>query len=541
VFQDVIGQTVFSGRMSPDSPRKRRRRVILIGFLVAVLAAGGAAAFVLQHQPGDVSNPNVEFDASPTATPTPEQTPQPKKVRDFRWPVYGYSNDRRRQLDVPRSLRPPFKRVWSFNGRHLLEFPPVMAKRSLYLLKDNGKINALNKNTGKVRWARTVGRLAASSPAIHGNRVYLTVLLRTGGSGGRALALSAGTGKVLWSRPLPSRTESSPVVANGAVYFGSENGTVYALRESDGGVRWTFHAAGPVKGGLALKDGRLYFGDYAGRMYAIRAGDGRQVWQAKTKGARFGFASGRFYATPAVAYGRVYLGNVDGNVYSFSARTGELAWRTRTSGYVYSSPALGAGPGGKPTVFVGSYDGNFYAMDARTGAVKWRYGGGSKISGGPTLLGDIIYFSDLGRRHTIGLGVNTGRKVFDFPRGGYNPVITDGRTLYLIGYGAMYALRPLSDAQQQRIAKRKKAHRVAVRHRRRAAARRDRALQHSCMVAARGAHSKRRTRVIAFRRCVARRRAAATHRACVRVAREHHSKKAARRRSVRRCVTRNRR
>jgi outer membrane protein assembly factor BamB len=526
--------------MSPDSPR-RRRRWILIGLAVAVLAAGGAVAFVLQHQPGDVSNPHVEFSAPPTATPTPQQTPEPKKAEDFRWPIYGYSPDRRRQLDVPKSLRPPYRRVWFYDGRSLLEFPPVMAKRSLYLLKDNGRVNAINKDTGKVRWARTVGRLAASSPAIRGNRVYLTVLLRPSGNGGRALALSAGTGKILWSRPLPSRTESSPIVANGAVYFGSENGTVYALRESDGGVRWTFHAAGAVKGGLALKDGRLFFGDYAGRMYAIRASDGRQVWSMSTSGARFGFGSGQFYATPAVAYGRVFLGNTDGSVYSFSTRTGQLAWRTRTAGYVYSSPAVGNGPGGRPTVFVGSYDGTFYAMDARSGAIRWRYGGGSKISGGAMLLGDVVYFSDLGRRRTIGLGVNTGRKVFDFPRGGYNPVITDGRTLYVIGYGAMYALRPLSDKQQKAIVKRNRARAHAARQVRRAAARRDRALVAGCAGASRAAHSHRRAQVISFRRCVARRRAAGTQRACARRARAYHKGKGARRRSIRRCVARNRR
>ena len=526
--------------MSPDSPR-RRRRWILIGLAVAVVAAGGAVAFVLLHQPGDVSNPHVQFSAPPTATPTPEATPQAKKVNNFRWPVYGYSNDRRRQLDVPSSLHGPYRQVWWYNGRSLLEFSPVMAKQSLFLLKDNGKAVAINKNNGHQIWGRTIGSLAASSPAVHDGRVYFTVLVRQGGSGGRAVAMAANTGKILWSRPLPSRSESSPVVANGAVYFGSENGTVYALRESDGGVRWTFHASGPVKGGPALKDGRLYFGDYAGRMYAIRASDGHQVWNVSTSGAKFGFGSGQFYATPAVAYGRVYLGNTDGNVYSFSAANGSLAWRTRTAGYVYSSPAVGDGPGGKPTVFVGSYDGTFYALDARSGSVKWRYGGGSKISGGSTLLGNVVYFSDLGHRRTIGLGVRTGRKVFSFDRGGYNPVITDGRTLYLIGYSTMYALRPLSDKQQKVIAHRKAARAKAARKVRQAARRRDRALQHACYAAARKAHSGRHARTISFRRCVARQRLEATRRACRRVARAHHSRRAAIQRSVHACVARNRR
>jgi len=530
--------------MSPSAPR-RRRRWILLALAAVVVVLGAGVGYVLLHEPGNVFNPDVEFRAEPTTTPLPEQTPRRKDrkgrlVDDFTWATYGYSPDRRRALDVPRSLRPPFRKLWTFNGRVLLEFPPVMEGNWLYILKDNGRINAINKHTGNVRWAKEVGELAASSPAIRDGRLYLTVLERRLGSGGRALAMNASTGKVLWSRPLPSRTESSPVVAGGAVYFGSENGTVYALRESDGGVRWTYKAAGPVKGGLALNDGKLYFGDYAGRMYAVRAATGKLAWRAKTQGARFGFASGRFYATPSVAYGRVYSGNVDGYVYSFSERTGELAWRTKTAGYVYSSAAVGAAPGDKPTVYVGSYDGTFYAMDARSGKIRWRFGGGSKISGGATLLGDIVYFSDLGHRRTVGLGARTGRKMFEYPRGGYNPVITDGQTLFLVGYGAMYALRPLSAVQERKVAKRKKARAQTVRDRRRAAARRDARLVEACRGRAARLHSADGPRIRSFRRCVARRRAAGTRRACLRIAREAHDTRAERRRSVRRCVARNR-
>src|SRR5205085_11261578 len=44
--------------------------------------------------------------------------------------------------------------------------------------------------------------------------------------------------------------------------------------------------------------------DYAGRAYALNPRNGHQVWAASTNGARFGFGSGNFYATPAVAFGR---------------------------------------------------------------------------------------------------------------------------------------------------------------------------------------------------------------------------------------------
>ena len=162
---------------------------------------------------------------------------------------------------------------------------------------------------------------------------------------------------------------------------------------------------------------------------------------------------GNFYSTPAVAYGRVYIGNTDGRMYSFSANSGKLAWSKSTGGYVYASPAVAQVPGGRPLVYAGSYSGRFYALDARSGAVRWTRGGNGRISGGATVIGDIVYYADLGNRRTIGLGARTGRKVFEHERGSYNPVVSDGETIFLTGYHVLYALRPLSAATKKARAK----------------------------------------------------------------------------------------
>ncbi len=405
-----------------------------------LLLAAGAGAYVLLSG-GDVSNPDVEFRAEPTETPAPD--PSAKREADFAWPVYGFSRERRHYLPASRSLRPPFKRAWSWNAKSLLEFTPVIAERKLFIIKNNGGVYALSKRTGKPVWRRDLGQLAASTPAYADGRVYVTILKRDRRTkDGRVVALRAKDGKVIWSKPLPSRTESSPLVADGRVYFGSEDGTVYALRAGDGSVVWRYKAAGAVKGALALADGRLYFGDYGGRVHAIRQTSGKRVWSVTTHGAKFGTGSGQFYASPAVAYGRVYIGNTDSNVYSFSAATGKLAWRTGTKGYVYASAAVAQVPGGKPTVYLGSYDSRFYALDARTGKVRWKHKAPGRISGAATVVGDIVYFGDLHSRSTTGLGARTGRKVFRFSRGGFNPVVSDGRDLFVVGYASLSRLRP---------------------------------------------------------------------------------------------------
>jgi outer membrane protein assembly factor BamB len=251
------------------------------------------------------------------------------------------------------------------------------------------------------------------------------------------------TGKVVWSKVIPAGTESSPIAFGNAVYFGDQGGTVYSLNATTGQLNWRYHASSAVKGGPALSDGILYFGDYGGRAYAVNAATGHEVWAVSTNGAHFGFGSGNFYSTPAVAFGRVYMGNTDGRVYSFAAKTGQLAWATGTGAYVYASAAVDDTPGLGPTVYLGSYDGNFYAFDARSGAIRWKHPAGGKISGSATIVGNVVYYSNLGKKTTAGLDVRTGHQVFSFPDGAFNPVVADDTgKIYLSGYTMLYQLLP---------------------------------------------------------------------------------------------------
>jgi len=469
--------------MSSPPPR-RLRRGLLGALVVLLLLAGGAVAFVLAHKPGDVSHPDVEFTTETTTQPAPP--PRPQAVDHFLWPTYGYREDRTRNyLDAPDYLRPGFRRGWTYRGGALLEFPPTIDGGSLYVLDDDGILRALSKTSGRVRWQQRVGRLAAATPAVGDSRVYAVALNGISGGAGRVAAYRASDGRQVWSKALPSRAESSPLLKNGRLFFGSEDGTVYALDADSGRTIWTYRASGAVKGGPALASGTLYFGDYGGKVHAVQARTGREVWSVGTSGTRFGFGSGSFYSTAAVAFGRVYLGNTDGRVYSFAASSGKLAWATGTGAYVYGSPAVATTPGLGPTVYVGSYDGNFYAFDARSGAVRWKYAAGVKISGSATIVNNVVYFSDLQPGNdTFGLNIRTGKKVFGWPDGAFNPVVADRRAIYLAGYGNLYELLPKRATPAW-----KKADAAALR-----AVREDNAAQAARAHAARARAAKRRRR-----------------------------------------------
>jgi outer membrane protein assembly factor BamB len=435
--------------MSSPGPRRWLRRG-LAAVAVLLLAAGGAVAALILHSPHNVSHPNVEFTAPTTTTATTTTTaakPKRKRVVDnFQWPRYGYDAARTRFFPGGAHLDPPLRRGWKYNDGALLEFPPVIYQTTLYFIDDDGSARAVNKLNGKLRWQHKVGTLAAASPAtdVRHHLIFVPLLSATGSSpgNGRLLALSMKTGRVVWTHIVPAGAESSPTVLGQSVYYGDQAGNVLSLQTRTGHVNWSYHASAAVKGGPAYANGKLYFGDYAGRVYALNANTGHEVWAVSTSGTHFGFGSGNFYATPAVAFGRVYIGNTDGRVYSFAERTGQLAWATGTGAYVYGSAAVAEIPRLGPTVYVGSYDGNFYAFDARSGAVRWRHAAGGKISGSATIVGDVVYYSDLGTKSTAGLDLRTGRQVFSFSDGAFNPVIADHGAIYMVGYGAIYQMLP---------------------------------------------------------------------------------------------------
>lgn len=394
--------------------------------LLLALGVLAAVGFIwVSGRNGDVSNPGVEFKAPPARH---ELSIRPET---FVWPIYGLNSARTRDLTT--DLDPPFRPLWRFNANQLLEFSPILVRGTLYVVRKDSRVYAIDAKTGRQKWTHKVGKLSAASPAYHDGRIFVVTL------SGRIVALNAKNGHFKWARKLGARSESSPLILGRSVIFGAENGKLYRLRQSSGRIEWTYQTNGAIKGGAAYANGKLYVGTYGGSVYAVRAGNGRLVWRSSTSGARFGFSSGNFYATPAVAYGRVYIGNTDGKMYSFSTKNGALGWSKGTGSYVYGAAAVDNVRGVGPTIFFGSYSGDFYALSAASGATRWVYNSGGQISGAPTVVGKVVYFSTIDTTNTYGLSTKSGRRVFARGSGAYNPAISDGHRLYLTGYESISA------------------------------------------------------------------------------------------------------
>src|SRR3954451_839271 len=405
------------------------RRKLAAAIAAAVVAVGGGAliAYNALKRPDDISRGNeVPF--------KPEH--RKKVVKTTNWPMFGYDRARTRWLPTNR-VKPPYKRLWKFGDRPLIEFPPIYVDGRLYFVNNNGQAFSLDADNGKVIWERPVADLNASSPTYARGRLYIATL-----SPGKILALDAKTGKTVWSRSLPGRSESSPVVVGQKVIFGCENGQLFAVSTRNGKTKWTAELAGPVKAAPAYKDGVLYVGDYGGEMSAVKASNGQIKWMASAQGLSFS-RTGAFYSTPAVAFGRVYSGNNDSRIYSFDAKTGELAWTQSTGGYVYAGPSVAVTKHTPPTVYIGSFDGNLYALDAKTGVARWTQSLGGSIIGSSSVIGNVVYVATFNGTTTMGFKLKGGQKVFTYHTGAYHSVISDGRRLYLTGYSSITALQPV--------------------------------------------------------------------------------------------------
>jgi outer membrane protein assembly factor BamB len=409
--------------------REHRRWAIGLIAAAVVAVAGLIVAYELLKRPGDVHNQQAIENFHPEKAPTAA----PKTVN---WPIFGLNPARTRYLPA-KGVKPPFKLIWHFSEKPLLEFPPVYAAGKLFLVNNSGTAYALDSDTGKVLWERRIGRLNASSPAYHKGRLYIVNLVP-----GHIVKLNAQTGKIIWKRPLPGRAESSPQVLGRTVYFGCENGYLYALSTGKGNIRWATALGGSIKSAPAFRDGVLYVGDYGGYMNAVDAGSGKLIWQAGSLGPGFG-GTGEFYSTPAVAFGRVYAGNNDGRVYSYDQQDGALAWTHSTGGYVYSGPTVAQTAHTPPTVYIGSFDGNIYALNAKDGETRWSRSAGGQVVGSLSAVGNIVYVAQFSTKATNGFDMKTGKQVFHYKTGTYTPVISDGHRIYLTGYSSINALEPI--------------------------------------------------------------------------------------------------
>jgi outer membrane protein assembly factor BamB len=266
-----------------------------------------------------------------------------------------------------------------------------------------------------------------------------------------AYAINPGTGHLIWSFIVPVCLSSQPGVANGIVYLGASDGSVYALKASTGKHLW--HRAGlagdfvttPVPAGRIVYVDAVDSSSSTSVLYALRASNGTVVWTRDT---------GSGMGCPAAVAGGVVYAGYDNALHALSALTGATIWQAADPGGCTAAVANGL-------VYVGSGDpaDSVYALKASSGAIVWRYPvgkpGGSSVPSAAAVAAGAVYISVVyagGEKATVyALSGATGRKLWTHVVGDVaSAPSAGGGVVYVLsgdGSDAMYALRASTGAE----------------------------------------------------------------------------------------------
>jgi outer membrane protein assembly factor BamB len=233
---------------------------------------------------------------------------------------------------------------------------------------------------------------------------------------------------MVWKFPTNGAVFSSPSIADGIVYVGSQDMSVYAIDQWSGVGLWKFTTGGTIESSAAVANGKVFIGSDDGYLYCLNAQTGSLVWKQFvdsglpiTSGAAVMLRS-----SPAVVGNTVYIGSVDGNLYALDANRGSVLWKFATQGPITSSPTVADG-----AVYITSEEpaaGAIYKIDAADGGQIWKkqleyeqqFTGGSDMQGTPTVAAGMV-FASANLRTFYGIDAATGDIVWTFT----NPSATE--------------------------------------------------------------------------------------------------------------------
>jgi eukaryotic-like serine/threonine-protein kinase len=296
---------------------------------------------------------------------------------------------------------------WKFHSEGRIISSPAVMQNLVYVGSTDGKMYALDRESGVTKWKFETKARITSSPAVGEGVVYF------GSYDGNFYDVDVLTGQLKWrfqtggerrfagkhlhgiqpvDETMPDPFDfylSSPAIWNGAVYFGSGDGNIYALDAKTGALKWKFTTGNVVHASPAIADGTLFLGSWDSYFYALDATTGKEKWRFKTGEDHDIHNQVGIQSSAAVMDGTVFFGCRDSNFYALDAKTGEKKWVFNNKGsWVITSPAVKDGK----VYFATSDSATFYELDAKTGAVvfslkfkQWPF------FSSPAIVDDMLY------------------------------------------------------------------------------------------------------------------------------------------------------
>ncbi len=255
----------------------------------------------------------------------------------------------------------------------------------IYAATGFGTVVALDPQSGKKVWEKSLGVPVRASPTAAADRVFVVT------TDGRFVCLNGADGNEMWSfRGLPDKTSiisnPSPAVEGDVVVVPYPSGDVVALRVADGQQVWQESLARTKSASAiaslsdaarpAIDQGMVFAVGHGGRMVATQARTGERMWSLNVPGTQ----------TPWVAGDSVFVVDTTGQLMAITRRDGKIQWTAKLPGSTWSGPTLAGG-----FLWLASSKGQLTAVEAATGKVVSTQDLGAPVYIAPVVAGGRMF------------------------------------------------------------------------------------------------------------------------------------------------------
>ena len=280
------------------------------------------------------------------------------------------------------------EQIWSIKVEGAAHSSPAVYNNVVYFGDFSGIFYAVNADDGSIIWtffAEGERRFGAkglhgmqpkdqfftddwdffnSSPTINNDKIYF------GSGNGKIYALDLETGNEVWSFQTGEVSHTSPAVAYGNVYAGSWDSYLYCIDAETGEKKWNYQTGTDtvyynqvgIQSSPLVADSTVYFGCRDAHVYALNAITGELQWK------RFNNYSW-VIVSPVIDEDNLYYTTSDSQEFTaLNRQTGDSLYTLSTKSYGFSSPILLG-----DMIYYGVFNGDLVAVDTKTKSEAWRF------------------------------------------------------------------------------------------------------------------------------------------------------------------------